>query len=115
MRSQPPASEEEPQKLVVKGLRDLEAAEESAEATGNEALQRHPHLSGALRVGGGVLREQGVEAVGLAAAGATFWLVISAFPTAIAAVSPSAGGFTPEWRRTSATWRPVRRRRWDRS
>ena len=34
-----------------------------------------------------MLREQGVEAVGLAAAGATFWLVISAFPTAIAAVS----------------------------
>ncbi len=87
MGSQPPASEEEPQKLVVKGLRDLEVAEESAEATGNEALRRHPHLSRALRVGGGVLREQAVEAVGLAAAGATFWLVISAFPTAIAAVS----------------------------
>lgn len=34
-----------------------------------------------------MVREQSAEAVGLAAAGATFWLVISAFPTAIAAVS----------------------------
>ena len=48
MGSQPPASEEQPQKLVIKGLRGLEVAEESAEATGNEALRRHPHLSGAL-------------------------------------------------------------------
>ncbi len=34
-----------------------------------------------------VLREQTTEQVGLAASGAAFWLVISVFPTAIAAVS----------------------------
>ena len=34
-----------------------------------------------------VIREQGQEQVGLAASGAAFWLVISAFPIAIAAVS----------------------------
>jgi membrane protein len=34
-----------------------------------------------------VLREQSAERVGLAASGAAFWLVISAFPTAIAVVS----------------------------
>jgi len=87
MRSQPPASEEQPKKSVIEGPRELEVVEEGAEARASEALRRHPHLSGTLRVGGGVLREQAVEAVGLAAAGATFWLVISAFPTAIAAIS----------------------------
>ncbi len=35
----------------------------------------------------GVMREQGQEQVGLAASGAAFWMIISAFPTAIAAVS----------------------------
>ena len=35
----------------------------------------------------GVLAEQGTEQVGLAASGAAFWLVISAFPTTTAAVS----------------------------
>jgi uncharacterized BrkB/YihY/UPF0761 family membrane protein len=34
-----------------------------------------------------VMREQSAERVGLAASGAAFWLVISAFPTAIAVVS----------------------------
>ena len=34
-----------------------------------------------------MLREQSAERVGLAASGAAFWLVISAFPTAIAVVS----------------------------
>ncbi len=33
------------------------------------------------------MREQSAERVGLAASGAAFWLVVSAFPTAIAAVS----------------------------
>ena len=33
------------------------------------------------------MREQGQEQVGLAASGAAFWMIISAFPTAIAAVS----------------------------
>jgi membrane protein len=87
MRSQPSASGGRPKKLVGEGRADLEVAEEDAEASAIQALSRHPHLSTLLRVGRGVAREQAVEAVGLAAAGATFWLVISAFPTAIAAVS----------------------------
>jgi membrane protein len=86
-RSELPASKQEPQKLVIDGREDLQDAEKSAESTAEHALRRHPHLSRVLRVGGGVVREQTAEAVGLAAAGATFWLVISAFPTAIAAVS----------------------------
>ncbi|HEV2361559.1 MAG TPA: YihY/virulence factor BrkB family protein [Acidimicrobiales bacterium] len=40
-----------------------------------------------MRVAARVLREQSAERVGLAASGAAFWLVISAFPTAIAVVS----------------------------
>ena len=36
---------------------------------------------------GGVLRQQSNEQIGLAASGAAFWLVISAFPIAIAAVN----------------------------
>ncbi len=80
MRSQPSAPGGPPDKLVAEGRADLEGAEEKAEATANEALRRHPHLSPFLRVGGAVLREQGVETVGLAAAGATFWLTIAAFP-----------------------------------
>jgi membrane protein len=87
MRPPPSAPEGPADKLVAEGRADLEGAEERAEATADEALQRHPHLSPFLRVGGAVLREQGVETVGLAAAGATFWLTIAAFPTAIAAVS----------------------------
>jgi membrane protein len=86
-RSEPPTPKDDPQKLLTEGRAELEVAEKSAETTAEVALQGHPRLSGVLRVGGGVVREQGAEAVGLAAAGATFWLVISAFPTAIAAVS----------------------------
>jgi membrane protein len=86
-RSEPPASTEEPQNLVIEGRQQLELAEESAEVAVEDALGGHPRLSEILRVGGGVEREQAAETVGLAAAGATFWLVISAFPTAIAATS----------------------------
>jgi membrane protein len=86
-RSEPPGPSAEPEKLVIKGRQELEAAQETAAARADEVLRRHRHWSGVLRVGGRVVREQSAEAVGLAAAGATFWLVISAFPTAIAAVS----------------------------
>ena len=48
------------------------------------------------RLGGGVLREQSAERVGLAASGAAFWLVISAFPTAIAVVSVYGLFVSPE-------------------
>jgi membrane protein len=50
-------------------------------------VPRCRRLSAALRVAAGVVREQSAERVGLAASGAAFWLVISAFPTAIAVVS----------------------------
>jgi membrane protein len=77
----------DPQKLVNEGRTEVEAAETTAETSAEDALRHHPHLSRVLRTGREVVHEQSVEAVGLAAAGATFWLVISAFPTAIAAVS----------------------------
>jgi membrane protein len=86
-RWEPEAFKEDPQKLVVEGRDELEVAEKGAEATAEGALGRHPHLSRVLHVGNEVVREQSAEAVGLAAAGASFWLVISSFPTAIAAVS----------------------------
>jgi membrane protein len=86
-RSQRWASREEAQKLAIEERQELEVAEDSAEASAEGALRRHPRLSRVLHVGDKVVREQGAERVGLAAAGATFWLVISAFPTAIAAVS----------------------------
>jgi membrane protein len=86
-RSEPAAAEGELEKSVIERCEELEVSEKSAEAAAEDALQRHPYLSRVVHVARGVMREQGVEAVGLAAAGATFWLVISAFPTAIAAVS----------------------------
>src|SRR5262249_8591365 len=58
-----------------------------AEEDADRALARHPQLSRALDLARRVMREQGEERVGLAASGAAFWLVISIFPTAIAAIS----------------------------
>jgi len=57
------------------------------EARADDVLARHRRTGAVLRVARAVLREQGQEQVGLAASGAAFWLIISAFPTAIAAVS----------------------------
>ncbi len=53
----------------------------------DEDLERHPRVAETLRLSARLLREQSSERVGLAASGAAFWLVISAFPTAIAVVS----------------------------
>jgi membrane protein len=50
-------------------------------------IQRHRRFSTGVELVSGVMREQSAERVGLAAAGAAFWLVISALPTAIAVVS----------------------------
>jgi membrane protein len=89
-RPEPRTSSEETRKLAVEGLEELEeleVAEKSVEASAEGALRRHPHLARVLHLGEEVVREQSAETVGLAAAGATFWLVISSFPTAIAAVS----------------------------
>ncbi len=70
-------------RLWSQARHDLEEPRDKA----NRYLQGHRRLSAAARVATGVLHEQSAERVGLAASGAAFWLVISAFPTAIAAVS----------------------------
>jgi membrane protein len=62
-------------------------AEEDASRVAGQALTEHPQLSRAIGVVRAVAREQSKERVGLAASGAAFWLVISIFPTAIAAIS----------------------------
>src|SRR3954451_7979583 len=54
------------------------------EATGMKPRAR---VASAVRLIRGVMREQSTEREGLAASGASFWLVIAALPTAIAAVS----------------------------
>jgi membrane protein len=95
-RSKSPASEGEPQKLVTEGRQDFEVAEQGAEATVEEALRPHPRLSRVSRLVEEVAREQAAETVGLAAAGAAFWLTISAAPTAIAAVSVFGLVVSPE-------------------
>jgi membrane protein len=73
----------EPKELADEVSRDFDVAKDQA----TKKLAKHPHLSRLVGIVGGVLREQAVERVGLAASGATFWLVIAAFPTAIATVT----------------------------
>jgi membrane protein len=72
----------------------LERARESAEYADREVVeavdgaeQRHPRATKIARVGAAVLHEQSAERLGLAASGAAFWLVVSAFPTAIASLN----------------------------
>jgi membrane protein len=62
---------------------DVEKAEQDAQTV----LARHPRAARLATLARAVLREQSAQQVGLAAAGAAFWLVISAFPTGIAVVS----------------------------
>ncbi len=83
MTRPPPSFEERPEQVLDEATADLHQAEDDAD----RALERHPWLSGALGLARRVGREQGKERVGLAASGAAFWLVISIFPTAIAAIS----------------------------
>ncbi len=73
----------EPKELADEASRDFDVAKNEA----TKAIANHPHVSQLVGIMGGVLREQAVERVGLAASGATFWLVIAAFPTAIATVT----------------------------
>lgn len=56
-------------------------------AMGARSFGRHAGLARVARIGAAVVRQQGTQQIGLAAAGAAFWLVISASPTAIAVVS----------------------------
>jgi membrane protein len=87
MSGRTPTPDQLPEKLAREGRNELEVVQEDAQATTGRVLRGHPRISGVLRIVRAVLHEQSVETVGLAASGATFWLVISAFPTAIAAVS----------------------------
>ncbi len=82
-----PSFEPGPEKVVRQACAELHGAEEETSQVAERALDAHPRLSDAIGVVRGVVREQGVEGVGLAASGAAFWLVISIFPTAIAAIS----------------------------
>ena len=63
--------------------RDVQTAEQDAQAV----LARHPRIARLATLARAVQREQSAQQVGLAASGAAFWLVISAFPTGIAVVS----------------------------
>jgi len=62
---------------------EVEEAEQDAEAV----LAHHPRAARLASLARAVQRQQSAEQVGLAASGAAFWLVISAFPTGIAVVS----------------------------
>jgi membrane protein len=73
----------EPKKLADEASRDFDIAKDEA----TKALAIHPHASRLVGIVGGVLREQAAERVGLAASGATFWLIIATLPTAIAIIS----------------------------
>jgi membrane protein len=66
---------------------ELTETEAAVEQRAQAVLSRHREAAGVLQLGRAVMREQAQERVGLAASGAAFWMIISAFPTAIAAVS----------------------------
>ncbi|HEY5011717.1 MAG TPA: YihY/virulence factor BrkB family protein [Acidimicrobiia bacterium] len=66
---------------------DLAKTEEAVDERATTLLSHHTRGAAVARVLHAVMREQAEEQVGLAASGAAFWLIISAFPTAIAAVS----------------------------
>jgi len=72
---------------LQKRREELEKKRDDLDKKEGEALgrvvERHPLVD----LLGRVIREQSAEQVGLAASGAAFWIVITAFPTALAAVS----------------------------
>lgn len=67
--------------------RRADAEAQEAEQDAQAALGRHPRAARLAALASAVQREQSAEQVGLAASGAAFWLVISAFPTGTAVVS----------------------------
>jgi membrane protein len=67
--------------------RRLEADQAKAQVEAEAALRRHPRVAKAGVALRAVIHQQSTEQVGLAASGAAFWLVISAFPTGAAVVS----------------------------
>jgi membrane protein len=66
---------------------ELAETEQSVERSTSVLSSRHRRSAAVIRLLRGVMREQAEEQVGLAASGAAFWLVIAAFPTAIAVVN----------------------------
>jgi membrane protein len=76
-------SRESHDELLRRAQRDVRESRDEAA----QIIQRHRRFSAFVRMVADVMREQSAERVGLAASGAAFWLVISAFPTAIAVVS----------------------------
>jgi membrane protein len=67
--------------------RRADAEAQEAEQDAQAALGRHPRAARLAALASAVQREQSAEQVGLAASGAAFWLVISAFPRGTAVVS----------------------------
>jgi membrane protein len=67
--------------------RGADAEAQDVEDDAQTLLSHHPRASRLASLVRAVLRQQSAEQVGLAASGATFWLVISAFPTGAAVVS----------------------------
>jgi membrane protein len=57
------------------------------DARADAVLARHERAAFGIHLLRAVMKEQGQEQVGLAASGAAFWLIISSFPIAIAAIS----------------------------
>jgi membrane protein len=78
-----PAGEDSARELDSRVRDELRQSEEEAD----QFLARYGRLSLTARAISHVLRDQSADRISLAAAGAAFWLVISAFPTAIAVVS----------------------------
>jgi hypothetical protein len=74
----------------VQGVdRELEEVRDEADQT----LRQHPRFVAMVGLATGVLREQSAEQVGLAAAGAAFWV---ALPTVVAVVSLFGLAVSPE-------------------
>jgi membrane protein len=74
----------------------LDQLADQAESLQQDVLAAHPRSARVLDLCRRVIAEQGAEQVGLAASGAAFWVVISAFPAAIAAISVFGLAVTPQ-------------------
>jgi len=78
-----PAAEDSARELESRARDQVQQSENE----GHQFLEHHGRLSLTTRAVIRVLRDQSAERISLAAAGAAFWLVISALPTGIAVVS----------------------------
>jgi membrane protein len=78
-----PAADDSARELESRARDQLQQSENE----GRQFLESHGRLSLTTRAIVRVLRDQSAERISLAAAGAAFWLVISALPTGIAVVS----------------------------